>query len=221
MQLTVHKTNKVPLFRDSDFAIAETAAISNVNEYPTATDHHPMTTLKLLHDDTNIYGLFTVKDRYVRAIATTYQDSVCRDSCCEFFFKPSVGPGYFNLEISAGSTFLLYYVADCTITDHGFKEYYKVAPEHGRLVTVKTTMPHIIEPEIEEPTDWQAMFTIPTETLEPYCGKIGTLNGQAWTANIYKCADRTSHPHWLSWAPLPKPFPGYHQPAYFQALLFE
>ena len=88
MQYIVHRTSRVPLFRDSDFAAAEVAELTNV--CPKSTEHHPKITLQLLHDDRNIYGLYSVKDQYVRAVATTYQDSVCQDSCVEFFFKPSV-----------------------------------------------------------------------------------------------------------------------------------
>ena len=217
MQYIVHRTSRVPLFRDSDFAAAEVAELTNV--CPKSSEHHPKITLQLLHDDRNIYGLYSVKDQYVRAVATTYQDSVCQDSCVEFFFKPSVGPGYFNLEMSAGGTYLFYYVADCTRTEHGFKEYYKVSPEYGNLITVKTSLPHIIEPEITEPVDWQVMFTIPAEAIEPYCGELGSLNKQEWTANFYKCADKTSHPHWITWAPLT--ILNYHQPDRFQSLILE
>ncbi|MBO4512195.1 MAG: hypothetical protein J5746_05485, partial [Victivallales bacterium] len=46
-----------------------------------------------------------------------------------------------------------------------------------------------------------------------------TLNAQEWTANFYKCADQTSHPHWITWAPLT--VTNYHQPNQFQALILE
>lgn len=217
LQYIARRCSKTPLFRENDFASANVADIAFV--CPRTSDHRPKVTLRVLHDESSIYGFFNVEDRYVRAVAKTYQDSVCQDSCVEFFFKPSVGPGYFNLEMSAGSTYLFYYVADCTRTEHGFKKCIHVPEEQGKLITVKTTLPHIIEPEIEESVNWQAMFTIPVEALEPFCGKIGSLNGQEWTANFYKCADKTSHPHWLSWAPLE--ITNFHQPDHFQSFILE
>ena len=220
MQYTIRRTSKVPLFRDEDFAGAEVAEIKNWVETPkAAADHRPEVKLQVLHDDTNIYGLYTVKDRYVRAVAKEYQDQVCLDSCVEFFFKPSDDTGYFNLEMSAGSQFLLYYITDNTPDGENYRKMEKVAPEYGRLITVKTTMPHYIEPEITEPTIWQVMFTIPLEAIEPYCGKIGCLNGLNWKGNFYKCADKTSHPHWITWAPITKL--NYHLPECFQTVILE
>lgn len=34
--------------------------------------------------------------------------------------------------------------------------------------------------------------------------------GTRWRANFYKCADKTSHPHWLTWAPVDYPKPKFH-----------
>ena len=38
--------------------------------------------------------------------------------------------------------------------------------------------------------------------------------------NIYKCGDRTAHPHYLSWAPIGTPSPDFHRPEYFGEVLF-
>ena len=29
---------------------------------------------------------------------------------------------------------------------------------------------------------------------------MGKYSGQSWTANFFKCAGNTSHPHWASWS---------------------
>jgi hypothetical protein len=42
-----------------------------------------------------------------------------------------------------------------------------------------------------------------------------------WRANFYKCGDKTSHPHWLTWNPVDKPRPDFHLPQYFGTLVFE
>ena len=44
--------------------------------------------------------------------------------------------------------------------------------------------------------------------------------GQGWSANFYKCADKTSHPHWGSWAKVEVDRPAFHLPAYFGTLEF-
>ena len=49
-------------------------------------EHFPKAQAKVAYDDQAIYVIFRVEDKYVRAIAKKYQDSVYKDSCVEFFF---------------------------------------------------------------------------------------------------------------------------------------
>ena len=51
-------------------------------------EHFPKTQAKVLYDDTAIHVIFRVEDQYIRAVAEKHQDSVCLDSCVEFFFAP-------------------------------------------------------------------------------------------------------------------------------------
>ena len=69
-------------------------------------EHLPKTKAKLLYDDHNIYVIFRVNDRYVRALATEYHGSVWQDSCVEFFFTPGldISDGYFNIETNCIGT---------------------------------------------------------------------------------------------------------------------
>ncbi|MCD6337129.1 MAG: hypothetical protein J7M01_02720, partial [Candidatus Marinimicrobia bacterium] len=36
--------------------------------------------------------------------------------------------------------------------------------------------------------------------------------------NLYKCGDKTSHPHWASWSPIDKL--NFHQPKHFGEFVF-
>ena len=40
-------------------------------------------------------------------------------------------------------------------------------------------------------------------------------------ANFYKCADLTSTPHFLSWAPIDTPEPDFHRPEFFAPITLE
>ena len=62
-------------------------------------DHFPFTQAKVAYDNTAIYVIFRVEDRYVRAVAEKNQGPVYMDSCVEFFFTPGTDTekGYFNL----------------------------------------------------------------------------------------------------------------------------
>ena len=56
----------------------------------------------------SLFVIFKVDDQFVRATAKENQDSVCVDSCVEFFFSPDSDSknGYFNLEMNCGGTYL-------------------------------------------------------------------------------------------------------------------
>lgn len=51
-------------------------------------DHFPKTEVKIAYEEFAIHVVFRVEDKYVRATAAEHQDSVCEDSCVEFFFTP-------------------------------------------------------------------------------------------------------------------------------------
>jgi len=197
---------------------AEAITVSNFR--PESSDHRPKVQAKLLFDAETIYGIFHVQDKYVRAVHTGYQDPVCRDSCVEFFVEPDPDEGYFNFEFSACGAFLVHYVTDTTRRPDGeFKGFVELPQEDGDLVSVYTSLPGLIEPEIQEDTDWVLEFAIPCKLFEKYIGLLGDPAGQTWRANFYKCGDATSHPHWASWMPLPKT--DFHLPEHFGTLRFE
>ena len=167
-----------------------------------SSDHHPDVRFRVLHDDSSLYVKFEVQDRYVRSLQTAYQGMVCRDSCAEFFVRPLAGKGYFNFEVNAGGTLLLYYIEDHTPAPGGFVKFQKVSAEWGRKVQIWHSLPAVVDPEIQEPVTWGIGYRVPMALFEAYTGPLGKLSGQTWRANFFKCGDNTSHPHWASWAPI-------------------
>ncbi len=180
----------------------------------------PKVSLRLLHDNRNIHGIYHVEDHSILAAQTEYNASVCRDSCVEFFFQPAqCAPAYFNLEMSANGNHLIYFVRDNTRVKGGFKDFTALPYEHGRLFLTKGTLPGPVMEEQPGDITWNMQFVVPMDALELYTPAIGDLSGQTWRANFYKCGDKLQHPHWLSWAP-PSPL-NFHQPEFFRDIHFE
>ena len=96
-----------------------------------------------------------------------------------------------------------------------------IQPAQEDLDTIKRfhTLPKIVDSEIQEPVVWRLGFAIPLSFFEKYSGINPKLSGQVWHANFTKCADKTSHPHWLSWLKLSKL--DFHLPKEFGELVFE
>ncbi len=186
-----------------------------------SSDHRPRATARLLHDDKALYLQFRVEDRYVRSVHTSFMNPVYRDSCVEFFVQPVPDAGYFNFEINAGGTLLATYV-----TDHrrrpggGLTEARPLTPEEATSVRIISTLPSVVDPEIPEPITWGIAARIPFSIFRARIAWVQPTPGIEWRGNFYKCADRTSHPHWASWNPIGEAL-NFHCPEHFGRLRFE
>ncbi|MBI5639423.1 MAG: carbohydrate-binding family 9-like protein [Nitrospirae bacterium] len=189
------------------------------NFRPESSSHRPRTSAKLLYNDEGIFGIFRVEDRYVRSVHSGYLAPAYKDSCVEFFVQPKRGSGYFNFEFNCGGALLCSYIIDPTRTAEGFRDYIKLPEEDCREVAIFHSMPDIVEPELSEPTTWIIEFFIPFSLLERYAGQTIDVPGQKWRANLYKCGDQTSHPHWASWSPVNEL--NFHLPECFGTIWFD
>jgi hypothetical protein len=141
-----------PDWTDPIWQQAETLKVEHFR--PEGSDHHPDTSARLLYDAKGIYGIFQVRDRYVRCVRTQYHDPVWKDSCVEFFAQPRPDRGYFNFEFNFGGAFLCSYITNPERMPEGFKEFIKVPASIGQTIRVKSSLPQRVEPEITTPVVW-------------------------------------------------------------------
>jgi len=180
-------------------------------------EHFPKVRAKLAYDQNNVYVIFRVEDQYVRAVTPRNQGPVCRDSCVEFFFSPGtdLSKGYFNVEMNCGGTMLLNFQVIPR------KNMVLLAEEDLARIEVASSQPRIVEPEIVQPTVWTVEYRLPVDILERYSSADKPAPGVEWRANFFKCADASSHPHWLTWAKVNRPRPDFHVPEDFGKLVFK
>lgn len=202
---------------DPAWAIAEPLAVDRFR--PESSDHRPLTQARLLHTGDALCGIFRVLDRYVRCRHTRFQDPVYEDSCVELFLQPKADAGYLNFEMNCGGALLSTHITDHRRVPGGFAAFSRLSEDEGRLVRVHPSLAPPIEPERPEPVEWTLSFVLPVALLEGRVGPLGPLAGQAWRANLFKCGDKTSHPHWASWSPVDEL--NFHLPRCFGALRFE
>lgn len=178
--------------------------------------HQPKAQAKAAYDDHFLYLIWKVEDQYVLAKRTKNQQDIWRDSCVEFFFAPAGDPqerGYFNLETNcAGVKLLEFHLGD--------KVERLTAEEVAGIVTA-SSLKGPIDPELTKPTTWTLEYKIPLSLLEKQAKLNRPKSGVTWRANFQKCADDTSHPHWLTWSPITHAEPSFHRPKYFGILTFE
>lgn len=172
---------------------------------------------KLLHDGRSIYGIFhTPNDRFVYATHFADDTFTCMDNCVEVFFQPERSKWYVNCEFSLTGAVLTQFHPDMQNPLMG--EHF-LAPEDRAKIQVYNMWARLISPEVPGPVEWTLAFKIPMEAIEPYGGPIGELSGQTFLANFYHCADLSSHPRWVSWAPVP--ILSFHLPECFREIVFE
>jgi len=177
----------------------------------------PSVSVKVVHDDSALYVIFRCMDSHVRSVVTEYQGSVCADSCVEFFFAPGPGiaDGYFNLEINAGGTALF-----CHQKARGVNVRPVPACDFA-AIRISHSLPDVVDPELNVQTEWFVEFRLPMAVVEKHAPSFARpAPGTVWRANFYKCGDRTSLPHWLTWAPVDLPYADFHRPEFFGELVF-
>lgn len=177
----------------------------------------PSVQAKMMYDDSNLYIIFRVHDRFVRSTVLDYNGPVSGDACVEFFFSPdtSLRKRYFNLEINAGGTALM--------ACHVFlqKEYQKFSAEELDQIEIAHSLPRKIDPEMQDPVTWTLEYRLPLAILEKHSSVIHPQPGTVWRANFYKTSSKSSNPHWITWAKVENEIPNFHLPQFFGLIEFQ
>ncbi len=175
-------------------------------EYP----YHPLTVASLAHNGERLFIEFFVRCNYLRAVNTENNSAVYQDSCVEFFLAPHGRTPYVNFEFNCIGTLNAARRMDRhTATPLSDEELDKV--ERYASCGKRPFQ------ELEGLFSWSLTASIPLSLLNlKWEGKAIELMG-----NIYKCADLTSHPHYLSWAPIDTPAPDFHRPEFFRPIILE
>lgn len=133
--------------------------------------------------------------------------TIWEDSCCEIFLQAPGCDKYYNIEVNAAGILLV----GCG-TGRG-----------DRVLLSPEVMSRIVrKAEVKAPVDisdelktWSLTIAIPFEVI----GLDPARLPDKLLGNIYKCGDKTAHPHFLSWAPVGTPNPDFHRPEFFGTFL--
>lgn len=160
---------------------------------------------QLCHDGQRLWVRLVAREAAIRATATGELDSVCQDSCLEFFLAPLPGDvRYFNFEYNLLGTLYL-----------GFG-----AERATRARQILRDPKELFRPEPFQTEDgWGIVYQIPLSFLQMYFPGFA-FSGEA-ACNFYKCGDRTEQPHYLAWSPLTCDKPDYHRRQDFGVLCFQ
>nr|WP_321439227.1 carbohydrate-binding family 9-like protein [uncultured Bacteroides sp.] len=174
--------------------------------------YRPNAKFRIAHSDNAILINYQVEEDAVRAIYGEDNDKVWTDSCVEFFVSPANDGLYYNIESNCIGTVLLGVGED----------------RHGRgrapldvLAGIQRWASLGREPfeEREGKCSWELSLIIPYTVFFKH--SINSLDGVVIKGNFYKCGDKLSTPHYLSWNPIKTENPDFHRPDFFGELQFE
>lgn len=101
------------------------------------------------------------------------------------------------------------------------KESKKVENEDLQKIELAHSLPQIIDPEMSDPVTWTLEYRIPFAMLEKFSNVTRPGKGVEWRANLYKIAENSSNPHYITWSVVENDKPNFHMPRFFGILKFK
>lgn len=202
--------NDLVSFKHSlDNGSATTVNIDKVN-WPDAYPYAPVCSAQIAFTDGYLAILFHVEGLDLRTMVTTDNGSVYQDSCVEFFILSPDGKNYYNFEMNAAG--YLHSAIGPDIKTRTLQAQLK-------LDRVKrfTTFGKGMREQNDKSFSWDAGMLIPFDLMGIDKDNIP----DEIKCNLYKCADKSAHPHYISWSPVGTPKPNFHSPSYFGTMKFE
>ncbi len=181
------------------FGITEKLGFVPWENYP----YKPDVEFRIAYLYNKILLKFYVKEKEIISNHKNDNEMVCEDSCVEFFVKPGNSDGYYNFEFNSIGTVLVQYGSD----------------RNNRKYLDKTLLKNIKRFALVESLYWELFVIIPSELFCKH--NITNFSSSKFTANFYKCGDKLSDPHYITWNNIKTESPDYHRPEFFKPISFE
>ncbi len=174
--------------------------------------YKPDVAFSIAYTNKEILLKYYITEEYFKAEKTETNQRVCEDSCVEFFVSPEDDGIYYNLEFNGIGTCLL---GTGKSRETSIKADTAVVSKIRRLTSVGD------DPVKEKkgPFTWTITIAIPFDVF--FHHNVKSLKGKTFRANFYKCGDKLSVPHFVTWNNVGTDNPDFHQPEYFGLLKFE
>jgi hypothetical protein len=172
----------------------------------------PEVRFKIGYNKKEIFLKYYVKESFVKAEKSLSNQMVCEDSCVEFFVSPEGESDYYNFEFN------------CIGTCHlgvGTERVNRILVD-PEIISKIRRLPSMGNIPFKEKTGdflWTLTVAIPLELF--FNNEVKDLKNKSFKANLYKCGDKLSSPHYLTWNPVNSEKPDFHRPEFFGELKFK
>ena len=179
--------------------------------WPKSFPEKPAVSFRMAHNGGDeLFIRFTVTEETTLALVKEDNGEVWTDSCVEFFLALD-DSGYYNFEFTCIGKALLGFRKERPNPTHATPEIMESIKRFSTLGTAN----------FEEKAlngSWELTVAIPTSALFKH--KVEKWKGLTAEANIYKCADNLSKPHFVSWQAIDTDEPNFHVPPCFTKVSF-
>ena len=173
--------------------------------------YRPDVAFSIGYTDNELLLKYYITENYFKAEKTVTNEMVCEDSCVEFFVSPGDEGIYYNLEFNGIGTCLMG-------GGTGRQTSTRANPEVVEKIRRLTSVGKKPVAEREGEFTWTITIAIPYQVF--FHHQIRELKGKTYRANFYKCGDRLSVPHYITWNPVGTEKPDFHRPEFFGLLKF-
>jgi hypothetical protein len=174
-------------------------------------DYKPDVNVSLAYGSKEIFLKFRVRESCFKAEMTESNQNVYEDSCVEFFVAPDDDGIYYNLEFNGIGTCLM----GCG-TGRAGRE--RADPGLISLIRRFASSGNSPVQEISGDNFWTLTIAVPFIVF--YRHRVVAAGGKTFSVNFYKCGDKLSKPHYLTWNPVETGKPDFHRPEFFGKLKF-
>lgn len=174
-------------------------------------NYKPEVKFAMAYSDVGLYLKYFVTEDYFKAEKTADNENVYEDSCVEFFVSPGVDGPYYNFEFNAIGTCLMG-------VGSGRADRKRVDP---MVISKIRRLPSAGTKPFNEKSgtfSWTLTVAIPFGVFLHH--KIEDLKGTSFRANFYKCGDKLTKPHYLTWNKIDTVKPDFHRPEFFGEVRF-
>jgi hypothetical protein len=174
-------------------------------------DYKPEAAFSVGYTEKELLLKYYVTEQYFKAEKTESNQMVCEDSCVEFFVSPCDDGIYYNFEFNGIGTCLL---GTGTRRENSTKTDPEIIAKIRRVASAG------IKPvkETKGKFSWTITIAIPQNVF--FLHEIKKIKGQIFRANFYKCGDKLTVPHYVTWNRVETQKPDFHRPEYFGSLRF-
>jgi len=175
-------------------------------EYP----YCPDSLFYLARSNDSLFIKFIITEKHIKAVYEKDQEPVYEDSCVEFFCKKYYSDTYMNFEFNC--------IGTCIATTRKSRDKDIVLLPETQLRKIErfASLGNKAFGKKEGLFNWELTVKIPFEILNINPNELPDI----LLGNFYKCADRASIPHFVSWNPISTKTPDFHSPEFFGKLSF-